>query len=60
MSKRSVLNSLKFLLVAGIFVYLYKAGQFDVAKLAKVFDSPGLFVSALLLMLLGAVLAVAA
>ena len=58
MAKRWILNLLKFLLVAGIFVYLYKAGQFDVAKLTKVFDSPGLFISALLLMLLGTVLAV--
>jgi len=48
----------KFLLVAGIFVYLYRAGQFDVAKLAKVFDSPFLFISAMLLMLLGMMLAV--
>jgi uncharacterized membrane protein YbhN (UPF0104 family) len=58
MAKRWILNSLKFLLVAGIFVYLYRAGQFDVAKLTKVFDSPGLFVSALLLILLGTVLMV--
>ena len=58
MSKRSILNSLKFLLVAGIFIYLYQAGQFDVAKLTKVFDSPRLFVSALFLILLGMVLAV--
>jgi len=58
MAKRWILNLLKFLLVAAIFVYLYKAGQFDVAKLTKVFDSPGIFVSAMLLMLLGAFLAV--
>jgi glycosyltransferase 2 family protein len=58
MAKRWSLNSLKFLLVAGIFVYLYKAGQFDVAKLTKVFDNPGFFVSALFLILLGTVLAV--
>jgi len=58
MAKRSILNSLKFLLVVGIFVYLYRAGHFDVTKLTKVFDSPGLFVSALFLMLLSIVLAV--
>ena len=53
-----VLILLKFMLVASIFVYLYRAGQFDVAKLTKVFDRLGLFISALLLMLLGTVLVV--
>ena len=58
MPKRWILNFLKFLLVAGVFIYLYLAGKLDVAKLTKVFDSPGLFISALFLMLLGTMITV--
>jgi len=48
----------RFAIVATIFVYLYKTGQFKIAELKSVLDRQNLFVAAAMLIFLGALISV--
>ena len=56
MGKRSFWNIVRFIIVAAIFIYLSKSGQFDPAKLKKALVRFDLFIFATFLMCLGLLL----
>ncbi len=58
MNKKSFWNILKFIIVALIFVYLYKSGQFDPSKLKLAFKRLDMFIAATLLILFGSLVSV--
>jgi len=58
MAKRIILMILRFALVIGIFIYLYKTRQLEFSKLTKVQTSFDLFIAATALILLGTLITI--
>ena len=58
MNKKHLWNIIKFIIVALIFIYLYKSGQFEPSKLKKVYENIYLFLAAAFLIFFGVLIAV--
>jgi len=58
MSRKRILMLFKFILVAGIFIFLYKTGRIEFSKLSAVYLNPGLFAAANVLVFLSSFIAV--